>query len=87
MEQVDANSTRRKGFWATLAIATVASASAVAIALPATCSADPETPTPVPPSTTAAPSSEITRNGSETKVCASTTAVVLKAMLMPAASR
>ncbi len=55
MEQVDANSTRRKGFWATLAIATVTSASAVAIALPATCSADPETPTPVPPSTTAAP--------------------------------
>jgi hypothetical protein len=55
MEQVDANSTRRKGFWATLAIATATSASAVAIALPATASADPETPTPVPPSTTAAP--------------------------------
>ncbi len=55
MEQVDANSTRRKGFWATLAIATVTSASAVAIALPATSGADPETPTPVPPSTTAAP--------------------------------
>ncbi len=55
MEQVDANSTRRKGFWATLAIAAVTSASAVAIALPATASADPETPTPVPPSTTAAP--------------------------------
>jgi Fibronectin-attachment protein (FAP) len=55
MEQVDANSARRKGFWATLAIAAVISASAVAIALPATSSADPETPTPVPPTTTAAP--------------------------------
>ncbi|MCV7442878.1 alanine and proline-rich secreted protein Apa [Mycobacterium paraense] len=54
MEQVDANSTGRKGFWATLAIATVTGASAVAIALPATSSADPETPTPVPPSTTTA---------------------------------
>jgi Fibronectin-attachment protein (FAP) len=54
MEQVDPNLTRRKGLWATLAIATVTSASAVAIALPATAHADPETPTPVPPSTTAA---------------------------------
>jgi hypothetical protein len=52
MDQVDPNSTRRKGLWATLAIATVTSASA--IALPATSNADPETPTPVPP-TTAAP--------------------------------
>ncbi len=55
MDQVDPNSTRRKGLWATLAIATVTSASAIAIALPATSNADPETPTPVPPTTTAAP--------------------------------
>jgi Fibronectin-attachment protein (FAP) len=55
MDQVDPNSTRRKGLWATLAIATVTSASALAIALPATSNADPETPTPVPPTTTAAP--------------------------------
>ena len=55
MDQVDPNTTRRKGLWATLAIATVTSASAVAIALPATSNADPETPTPVPPTTTAAP--------------------------------
>jgi hypothetical protein len=54
MDQVDPNSTRRKGLWATLAIATVTSASAVAIALPATSNADPETPTPVPPTTTTA---------------------------------
>ncbi|MCV7099785.1 alanine and proline-rich secreted protein Apa, partial [Mycobacterium palustre] len=55
MEQVDPNSTRRKGLWASLALATVASASALTIALPATAGADPETPTPVPPTTTAAP--------------------------------
>jgi fibronectin-attachment protein (FAP) len=55
MDQVDPNTTRRKGLWATLAIATVTSASAVTIALPATSNADPETPTPVPPTTTAAP--------------------------------
>jgi hypothetical protein len=55
MDQVDPNTTRRKGLWATLAIATVTRASAVAIALPATSNADPETPTPVPPTTTAAP--------------------------------
>ncbi|OBI46235.1 APA family fibronectin-binding glycoprotein, partial [Mycobacterium sp. E796] len=55
MDQVDQNSTRRKGLWATLAIAAVTSASAVAIALPATSNADPETPTPVPPTTTTAP--------------------------------
>jgi hypothetical protein len=55
MEQVDPNSTRRKGLWATLAIATVTSASAVTIALPPTSNADPE-PAPPPPSTaTAAP--------------------------------
>jgi Fibronectin-attachment protein (FAP) len=53
MDQVDPNSTPRKGLWATLAIATVTSA--VAIALPATSNAEPETPTPVPPTTTAAP--------------------------------
>ncbi|OBI16329.1 hypothetical protein A5712_26935 [Mycobacterium sp. E2327] len=55
MDQVDQNSTRRKGLWATLTIAAVTSASAVAIALPATSNADPETPTPVPPTTTTAP--------------------------------
>lgn len=55
MEQVDPNSTRRKGLWATLAIATVTSASALTIALPATANADPEVPTPVPPTTTTAP--------------------------------
>ena len=50
MDQVDSNSTRRKGLWATLAIATVTSASAVAIALPAAANADPE-PAPAPPGT------------------------------------
>jgi Fibronectin-attachment protein (FAP) len=55
MDQVDPNSTRRKGLWATLAIAAVTSASAVNIALPATAGADPETPTPVPTTTTAPP--------------------------------
>ncbi|OBH11999.1 alanine and proline-rich secreted protein Apa [Mycobacterium sp. E1747] len=55
MEQVDPNSTRRKGLWATLAIATVTSASAITIALPAAANADPEVPTPVPPTTTTAP--------------------------------
>ncbi|OBG95844.1 hypothetical protein A5697_01585 [Mycobacterium sp. E3251] len=55
MDQVEPNSTRRKGLWATLAIATVTSASAVTIALPATSNADPEVPTPVPPATTTAP--------------------------------
>lgn len=55
MEQVEPNSTRRKGLWAALAIATVTSASAVTIALPATSNADPEVPTPVPPTTTTAP--------------------------------
>lgn len=54
MSQVDPHSTRRRGLWATLAIATVTSASAVTIALPATAIADPEVPTPVPPTTTAA---------------------------------
>ena len=53
MDQVDPNSTRRKGLWATLAIATVTSASAVTIALPPTSKADP-VPAPPPPSTTAA---------------------------------
>ncbi|OBI06347.1 alanine and proline-rich secreted protein Apa [Mycobacterium scrofulaceum] len=55
MEQVDPNSTRRRGLWATLAIATVTSASAVTIALPVAAHADPEVPTPVPPTTTTAP--------------------------------
>ncbi|MGZ4514253.1 MAG: alanine and proline-rich secreted protein Apa [Mycobacterium sp.] len=55
MDQVEPNSTRRKGLWATLAIATVTSVSAVTIALPATSNADPEVPTPVPPTTTTAP--------------------------------
>ncbi|WAC94033.1 alanine and proline-rich secreted protein Apa [Mycobacterium sp. Aquia_213] len=53
MDQVDTNSQRRKGLWATLAIATVASASAVTFALPAPANADPEVPTPVPATTTA----------------------------------
>ena len=55
MDQVDPNSTRRRGLWAVLAIASATSASFVAIALPATSNADPETPTPVPPTTAAAP--------------------------------
>lgn len=53
MDQVDSNSTRRKGLWATLAIATVTSASAVTFALPAPANADPEVPTPVPATTSA----------------------------------
>ena len=48
MDQVDPSSTRRKGLWATLAIAAVTSASVVTIALPATSKADPE---PAPPTT------------------------------------
>src|ERR1700739_958860 len=52
MDQVDPNSTRRKGLWATLTIATVTSAFAVTIALPATSNADPE---PAPPAPTTAP--------------------------------
>ena len=55
MDEVDPKSTRRRGLWATLAIATVAGASVVTIALPATSKADPEVPTPVPPTTAAAP--------------------------------
>jgi Fibronectin-attachment protein (FAP) len=55
MNQVDPHLQRRKGLWATLAIATVTSASAVTIALPAIANADPEVPTPVPATTTAAP--------------------------------
>lgn len=51
MDQVEPNSTRRKGMWATLAIATVTGVSAVTIALPATSNADPE-PAPSPPATT-----------------------------------
>jgi Fibronectin-attachment protein (FAP) len=49
MDQVDQNSTRRRGPWARLAIAAVIGASAVSIAVPATSNADPETPTPVTP--------------------------------------
>jgi hypothetical protein len=55
MDEVHPKSTRRRGLWATLAIATVAGASVVTIALPATSKADPEVPTPVPPTTAAAP--------------------------------
>ena len=51
MDELDPNSARRKGLWATLAIAAVTSASAVTIALPATSKADPE---PAPPGTTTA---------------------------------
>src|ERR1700743_1164374 len=54
MDQVEPNSTRRKGLWATLAVATVTGASAITIALPATSYADPE-PVPPAPATTAAP--------------------------------
>ena len=46
MDSVGATSRRRKGQWATLAIAAMTSASA--IAFPATSSAVPQTPTPVP---------------------------------------
>jgi hypothetical protein len=53
MDQVDPHSTRRRGLWTTLAIATMTSA--VSIALPATAIADPEVPTPVPATTTAPP--------------------------------
>jgi outer membrane biosynthesis protein TonB len=55
MDQVDPHSTRRRGLWTTLAIATMTTASAVSIALPATATADPEVPTPVPATTTAPP--------------------------------
>ncbi|KLO32620.1 alanine and proline-rich secreted protein Apa [Mycobacterium haemophilum] len=55
MTQVDLNSTRRKGLWATLAIAAAASASVVTLALPAAANADPEpAPPPAPPPPTAA---------------------------------
>lgn len=54
MNQVDLDSTHRKGLWAILAIAVVASASAFTMPLPAAANAD---PAPLPPSTaTAAPS-------------------------------
>ncbi|MCV7032385.1 alanine and proline-rich secreted protein Apa [Mycobacterium sherrisii] len=55
MDQVDSHSTRRKGMWSTLAVATVTTAGAVTIALPAVAYADPEVPTPVPATTTAPP--------------------------------
>lgn len=55
MDQVDSRSTRRKGMWTTLAVATVTTAGAVTIALPAVADADPEVPTPVPATTTAPP--------------------------------
>jgi len=55
MDEVHPKSTRRRGLWATLAIAAVAGASVVTIAIPATSNADPEVPTPVPPTTAAAP--------------------------------
>ena len=54
MNEVDPNSTRRKGLRATLTIAMVTSAFAVGIALPATSNADPE-PAPPVPTTTAPP--------------------------------
>jgi hypothetical protein len=55
MDQVDANSTGRKGLWAALSMAAVTGAGAVTIALPATSAADPE---PAPPTTTASPAPE-----------------------------
>jgi Fibronectin-attachment protein (FAP) len=74
MDQVDPNSTRRKGLWATLAIAAVTSASAVTVALPATASADPEVPTPVPATTTAPPPSPATSPASPAPGSPTTTA-------------
>jgi hypothetical protein len=53
MDVVDPNSTRRKGLWATMAIAALSSASALTIVLPAASNADPE-PAPSPPATTTA---------------------------------
>ena len=60
MDQVDPNSTRRKGLWASLAIAAVTGASAAGIAFPANSNADPApgpstTATAPPPATTTAP--------------------------------
>ncbi len=55
MDQVDPNSTRRKGLWAALTIATVTGASAVTIALPPTSTADPEPAPPAPTTTTTPP--------------------------------
>jgi len=55
MDQVDPNPTRRRGLWATLAIAAVTSASAVTIASPATVNADPQPAPPAPATTTANP--------------------------------
>ena len=53
MDEVDANSTRPKSRWTTLAIAAISGAGAIALALPAaTASAD---PVPPPGTTTAAP--------------------------------
>jgi Fibronectin-attachment protein (FAP) len=53
MDEVDANSTRPKSRWTTLAIAAISGASAIALALPAaTAGAD---PVPPPGTTTAAP--------------------------------
>jgi Fibronectin-attachment protein (FAP) len=53
MDEVDANSTRRKSRWTTLAVAAISGAGAIALALPATtASADPVAP---PGPTTAAP--------------------------------
>jgi Fibronectin-attachment protein (FAP) len=53
MDQVDANSTRPKSRWTTLAVAAISGAGAIALALPATtASADPVAP---PGTTTAAP--------------------------------
>ena len=54
MEQVDPKSTRRKGLWRTLAIATAAGASAVTLAFPAVSNADPA-PGPTPSTPAPAP--------------------------------
>jgi hypothetical protein len=55
MEQVDPNSTLRKGLWMIWAIAAVTGVAAVTIAFPATSGADPEPAPPAPSTTIAAP--------------------------------
>jgi len=55
MDQVDPNPTRRKGLWATLAIAAATGIGAVTIASPATSNADPQPAPPAPATTTANP--------------------------------
>lgn len=73
MHQVDPNSRRRNGRWATLAIAAVSGASVLTLALPATSSADPE-PAPAPSTTTtAAPPSTATATPTQAPATSTTT--------------